>query len=313
MKIVFFGTPPFAAEVLKALIESSHEVLAIVTRPDKPKGRSQKLLPSAVKETAQELCPHIPLYQPAKASTDEFAEQLKALEPDCFVVVAYGEIIKKNLLDVPKKYCLNVHASLLPQYRGAAPMQRALMNGEKKTGITIMEMVEKMDAGDMFEMAAVSVDEEMTLGELEVKLCQLAKPALLKVLGQIEQGIEKKSPQDPAEVTFAPKITQEDRQINWSRPAEEVHNQIRALSPQPGAYCFAQAGDEVKRLSIKKARVVSDREGKPGDTLVQEKDKWIVACGQKALALLEIQLEGKKSLSIETFLRGQSRPFRIKL
>ncbi len=299
MKIIFFGTAPIAAHILSYLYEKDVKVLAVVTRPDRPRGRTLQLQPSAVKETSLRLHREIPIFQPEKASIEEFAQLLQTFEPDLFVVAAYGEIIKTNLLSIPKKGCINVHVSLLPKYRGAAPIQRCLMAGEKETGVTIIDMVLQMDAGDMLGIARCPIPEEMNAGELEEKLRTLACPLLLETIHKIDAGTAPKIPQNHAEATLAPKILPEDRKIDWTRSAEELHNQIRALAPSPGAYCIAQG----KQMQIKRAKVVHGLSGKPGETLSYGAE-WIVACGTGALALLEVQLEGKKALPVNEFTRG---------
>lgn len=303
-RIVFFGTPPFAARILSYLLEKKFNIIGVVTRPDRPRGRSQKMQSSAVKEVALQACPEIPIFQPEKVSTDESAKLLKALSPNLFVVVAFGEIIKTNILSIPSKGCINVHASLLPKYRGAAPIQRCIMNGEKETGVTIMEMVLQMDAGDILAVAKTPISEDMTAGELEEKLCTLACPLLIDTIEKIEKGAVQKKPQNHAEATFAPKITPEDRPIDWKKSATEIHNQIRAISPQPGACCQVKIGEDIRQLIIRKSRVIENCTGAAGTTLSFQKKEWIVACGSGALSLLEVQLEGKKSLSIEDFIRG---------
>lgn len=304
MRIIFFGTPPFAAQVLAFLLENQQEVVAVVTRPDRPSGRMQKVHPSAVKALLQEKWPHLPIFQPEKVSTDLIAQELQALKPDLFVVVAFGEIMKTNILRIPPKGCVNIHASLLPQYRGAAPIQRCLMNGDRESGICIMEMVLKMDAGDILEKVKIPVEEEMTFGELEEKLCHLSGPALLRVMEKIKAGTIQKIPQEEEKVTFAPKITLEDRIIHWNRSAENLHNLIRALSPYPGAFCFMQLGDQIKRTLIKRSKKCPTMQGAPGETILYTKNEWIVGCKEGSLSLLEIQVEGKKSLSIQEFIRG---------
>ena len=321
MKVVFFGTPPFAGRILDFLIASGIQVVAIVTRPDRPKGRAQKLQPSAVKAIKNEKWLSIPLFQPEKASTEAFAKELKAFDADAFVVVAYGEIIKANILEIPKKGCINVHASILPKYRGAAPIQRAIMNGETKSGVTIMDMVLKMDAGAMYKVVEAPILENTTFGELEEKLCQLAGPALVEVLKKIDEGKAEKIEQDETQVTFAPKITQEDRLIDWGKDSQTLHNQIRGLSPVPGAYSVVDVGGEKKRLQIKKSKNISSHQenpegetpeetpgGTPGQILAYGNGTWIVACGRGAIALEEIQLEGKKSLTTSEFIRGMPIP-----
>lgn len=303
MRLVFFGTPPFAAHLLSFLLEKKENIVAVVTQPDRPKGRSQKLQYSAVKEVA--LAANLPLLQPEKASSETVVETLRGFSADLFVVVAYGEILKDNLLHLPPKGCINVHASLLPKYRGAAPIQRALMDGEKETGVCIMEMVRELDAGDVLGVKSLLVPEEMSAGELTEALAELACPLLFETLKKLEQGKGEKTVQDPKGVTFAPKITAADRLLDWRCPAEELHNQIRALSPEPGAYTTVQIGGEVKRLSIKKSSVLKKFSftQPPGSFFYQDL-QWVIACGEGALALQEVQLEGKKLMTIQEFMRG---------
>ncbi len=304
MRIVFFGTSQFAARILTYLAQQRVDVCAVVTRPDRPKGRERHVIPPPVKQAALQLMPPLPIHQPEKASTPDFESVLKRYGADLFVVVAYGEILKQDLLNLPKWGCVNVHASLLPKYRGAAPMQRALMQGEPVTGVAIMEMVLQMDAGAIFDTFELPVPEEMTFGELEDKLCTAAGPLLLKVLRAFESGTVQKKPQDPHPVTFAAKITPEEEQIKWEKTARDLHNLIRALSPAPGAWCFLTMGEERKRLKIKRSRIIPDLSGSPGQTLIFGKEGWVVACGQGALRLLEVQLEGKRVMSTEEFIKG---------
>jgi methionyl-tRNA formyltransferase len=314
VKVVFFGTSPFAARIFSFLIEKGLDIVAVVTRPDKPKGRSQELLPPPVKERALQLKPTLPIYQPVKASTPEFASVLKQHDPDLFVVVAYGEIIKTMLLELPKSGCINIHASLLPKYRGAAPIQRVLMAGEKETGVCIMDMVLEMDAGDIYQAVKMDIPETMTFGELDLQLSELAGPALLDVIRGIEKGLAKKTPQNHAKATLAPKLKAEEEKITWSLPAHQIHNLIRALSPTPGAWCWVDLGSQQKRLKIKRSEVVSGQ-GNPGESLIFNKHEWVVACGKGALRFLEVQLEGKKTMPIEEFLRGlnPSQSFKTKI
>ncbi len=312
LKIVFFGTPPLSATILEYLIDQGLDIVAIVTRPDKPQGRSQKILPSAVKALAEEKWPKIPVFTPEKASTENFAERMKEFNPDVFVVVSYGEIIKENLLSIPRKKCINVHFSLLPKYRGAAPMQRSIMEGETETGITLIEMVLKMDAGDILEVVKVPLREDQTFGGLQQQLTELSGPALVAILEKIAIDEEKHTPQDHSEMTLAPKIALNDRIIDWSKSAREIHNQVRGLSPSPGAFTSVELEGEVKRLGIKRTKICQDLSGIPGETIVWDKNQWIVACGKGALALLEVQLEGKKTLPIQDFLRGQSKPLLLR-
>ncbi len=311
MKIVFFGTSSFAAKVLAQLFQQGYEVLAVVTRPDRSKGRHLHPQPPPVKEIALQLKPALPIFQPEKASAPEFAAILEPLEADLFVVVAYGEIIKKNLLEMPKLGCINIHASLLPKFRGAAPIQRCLMAGEKETGITIIAMSPQMDAGDILAMESIPISEEMTFGELEPKLCDLSVKLLFQVISQFKEGAVKRTVQNHALATFAPKLTPEEEKIDWTRPAKFIHDQIRALSPSPGAWCQIKIGSESKRLKIKKAAIVDDYIGEPGSIVSFGKEGWIVACGQGALRLIDVQLEGKKPMTAEDCIRGIHHPVSI--
>jgi len=297
MRIVFFGTPPFAAKILDHLLRNHAEIVGVVSRPDKPKGRARKLQPTAVKEYLINHHPKVPLFQPEKASSESFASTLKELNPDLFVVVAYGEIIKQNLLDIPKLMPINIHASLLPKYRGAAPIQRALMEGEEESGVTIMEMVLKMDAGDMLHQEKLPLPKEMNFAALEEALCDLSCKAISKVLGQFAKGEVAKVPQNPKEVTYAAKIGPADCQIDWKKPASVIHNQVRGLSPRPGAVTTALVGGVSKRVKILKSQVAT----------YPKTDSLTFPCGQDFLEILELQVEGKRAMSADDFLRGSQK------
>jgi methionyl-tRNA formyltransferase len=299
-KVVFFGSPDFAANTLEFLLENQIDIVAIVTKPDKAKGRSGKLLPPSVKERAQRLAPKIPIYQPVKASDPTFVETLQTYDADLFVVVAYGEILRQAVLDIPKKACINVHASLLPAYRGAAPIQRAILNGERESGVTIMHMVRKMDAGDMIKTVTCPIGPNTNAKELEEALNDAGKRALLEV---IESGNFDGTVQDESKVTIAPKITPEDLPIDWEKSASEIHNQIRAFGPKPGAFSWVSINGNSKRLKILSSFPV-DRTGEPGNILAYGKQEFIVACGKGALSLVTVQLEGKKMTPSESFMRG---------
>ena len=311
MRVVFFGTSSFAARVLTFLLEHKIDIRAIVTRIDKPKGRNLEISYPPVKQTALQTCPEIPLLQPLKASTLEFAQVLQTFNPDLFIVVAYGEIIKQNILDIPKKGCINIHASLLPKYRGAAPMQRCLMDGVSKTGVSIIEMTAQMDAGDVLALQEIPVTLNMTLGELEPQLCSLGCELVFKVIQDIAAGKQAKHPQNHAEATLAPKISASEEILNWSRPAQDLHNQIRALSPFPGAWCTIRLGNQEKRLKIKRTVLESGVQDKPGTVVQFSKEGCIIAAGSGGLRLLEVQLEGKKVMSILDFMKGIHQPFEI--
>lgn len=308
LKIVFFGTPPFAAKVLEHLLDQGADICAVVTKPDRPQGRSLTLVPTAVKSSLQKRGLSIPLFQPEIVSEPDFAPTLAAFDADLFVVVAYGEIIKQHLLDLPKLACINLHASLLPKYRGAAPIQRCLIEGESKSGVTIMHMVKKMDAGDIIATAEVAIDEEMTFGTLEGLLCDAGCRLLLQAIEDLAAGRAKREPQDPSKVTFAPKIELQDCKIDWHRPATEIHNLVRGVSPQPGAWCMIAIQGEQKRLRILTTRL--SRSSPPAHmhvepaAFIKGKDTFIVATGRGLLDILTVQLEGKRTMSAGEFMRG---------
>lgn len=305
MKVIFFGTPVFAANILDYLIKNQIEVVAVVTRPDKPKGRSGDPVPNPVKLAAQSF--FLPIFQPISVSSPEFVEILRPYQADLFVVVAFGEIIKQNLLDLPSKGCINVHGSLLPKYRGAAPIQRCIINGETETGITIMHMVRKMDAGDMIKAVKVPIGIETTFGELESLLCQAGKEALLDVIHEFERGVCKRISQDEAQVTYAPKIELEDCQIDWGLPAQSIHNLVRGVNPYPGAWCYIEFKGQKKRLKILKTRLNTSFKSPKGSILPSSKDSLIIACGDNALEILELQMEGKKTMTVKEFTAGISK------
>lgn len=299
MKIVFFGTPQFAAEVLESLFSHSVQIAAIVTQPDRPKGRSLEIWPSPVKQTALRLSPHTPIFQPVKASEPSFLEAMRALGADLYIVVAFGQILPQSLLDIPPLGCINVHASLLPKYRGAAPIHRVLMNGEEKTGIAIQKMVKQLDAGDVIASSEIEITPEMTFGELEKALCDLSKPLLLSVIALYKKGIPPAVPQDHNAATYAAKVEPEEGKIDWSLPAPVLHNLIRSFSPRPGAWCWFELNGEKKRLKIFRTRVVEKR-GSPGEISLENE----VFCGDGALHLIEVQPEGKKVMNAADWLRG---------
>lgn len=304
MKVVYFGTPVFAASVLHYLLSKNVNIVAVVTKPDRPQGRSGTPVPTPVKSAALEWNPNIPVYQPAMVSAPEITPILEKYQADLFVVVAYGEIIKQHLLDMPKKACINLHASLLPKYRGAAPIQRCIINGETETGITIMHMVKKMDAGDMIETVKVPIGPNMTYGELESALCAKGSELLFKTILEFENGIPPRMPQNHDLATLAPKIELEDCQIDWHKSAQELHNLVRGVNPHPGAWCWVEAKQQRKRLRLTTTRVITDRSGTPGQILNSSKEGMLVACGQGALLLAHVQMEGKKAMAAEELARG---------
>lgn len=300
MKILYFGTPYFSAEILTNLISNNIEIVAVVTQIDKIYGKRKYI--SDVKKTAQALLPNVKIFQPAKASDPNFIDSLKKINADLFVVVAYGQILKQELLNIPKYGCINIHASLLPKYRGANPIRFAILKGEKKSGVSIMKMVKKMDAGDVLLQDTVDILEEDDFSSLENKLIEISKPLLLKAIDLIEKKQDNYNSQDDTKVSFAPKIQFEDRIINWDFSALDIFNQIKAFSPKPGAFAFIKLGDEIKKLKILKTKI-ENQKLKPKEISIQ-KDSLIVGCQDKALSLISVQLEGKNKIFINDFLRG---------
>ena len=294
-RIVFFGTPHFSAEILCYLLSHHVPIVGLVTQPDRPKGRSLQVTPSPVKDVASG---ETPLLQPAKASDKDFLQALRMLQGDLYVVVAYGQILPPSLLAIPRLGVINVHTSLLPKYRGAAPIQRCLMAGETQTGVSIQKIVPELDAGDVIATRTCPISPDMTFGELEKELCILAKPLLLEVLQAYETKIPLATAQDPNQVSYAKKIELAEGEIHWDEPAALLHNRIRAFSPRPGAWCWLEPGH--RRLKILRTRIAKQT-GSPGKLL---EPRNIVACGNGALELIEVQPEGKKAMAADDWLRG---------
>lgn len=299
--IVFFGTPQFGAEILDYLIDHGVEIRGVVTQPDRPKGRSLQLTVSPVKSVAQSRIPSAPIWQPLKCSDPQFLSEIAAVQADLYVVVAFGQILPKKLLEIPSMGCINVHASLLPKYRGAAPIQRSILQGDTETGVSIQKMVKELDAGDVIGETKVPIGEETTYGDLEKLLCEASKPLLLEILLRYSSGPIKAVPQDGSKVTWAPKIEPEEGEIIWTKPAKELQCQIRGFNPRPGAWVFVEMNGERKRLKIHRARI-SPLNGAAGEILPGK--EFVVGCGVGALILLEVQLEGKPRMSAVDWRRG---------
>ncbi len=308
MNIVFMGTPDFAEESLKALYNAKHNILAVVTNPDKPKGRGMKMIPSEVKKFAEEK--NIKIYQPLKIRNNiEFINEIKNLNPDIICVVAYGKILPKEILDIPKYGCVNVHASLLPKYRGAAPIQWAILNGDKKTGITTMFMDEGMDTGDMLLRQEVVIGEEETTGELWDRLKVIGGELLVKTLKEIEQGIIKRQKQE-GNFSIAPMISKEMAKIEWVKStALEIKNLVRGLNPIMGAYSYLNG----KKIKFWKVDIATDEEIitenmdflRNGTVLVSDaRDGLFIKTKNGILKVIEIQGENAKRMPIQDFLRG---------
>lgn len=304
MRVIFFGTPHFAADVLTFLIDHGVQIVGVVSRPDRAQGRSQHLVPTPVKVVVQSRLPGVPLFQPEHVSSEQSIALLKELRPDLFVVVAYGEILKESLLSVPTKGAINLHASLLPAYRGAAPIQRALIAGEKETGVTIIHVVKKMDAGAMILRVPLPIAARITYGELEKQLCRLGERTLLQAIALFEHQIPAGEQQDISKVSYAPKVEVEECLIQWNRPAEQIEQLIRGVNPSPGAWCYVIVDGVRKRLKIWRASVVELPEGIAPGTVIQAEGSIAVATARGALRIEEMQLEGKTKMSAAAWLRG---------
>ncbi len=297
MRIVFMGTPDFAVPCLQALLDAGHEVCGVFTQPDKPKGRGYALAPPPVKELALER--GIPVYQPATLRTPEAAALVASLSPEVIIVVAYGKLLPKEILQLPPHGCINVHASLLPKYRGAAPIQWAVINGDEVTGVATMQMDEGLDTGDILLVEETKIGENETSGELFDRLRELGAQVLVETLRQLEAGTLKRRPQGNEGASYASMLSRELSVIDWSRSAQEIHNLVRGLSPWPVA-CSVYQG---KRIKIYQTQVCGDEFGEPGQVL-PGKD-FLVCCGQNtALKLMTVQYEGGKRMDGSDFLRG---------
>ncbi len=305
MRVVFMGTPDFSVPTLEKIIEAGHEVIGVVTQPDKAKGRGKKVLFPPVKEKALEH--NLTVYQPKRAREPEFIEQMRELNPDVMVVVAFGQILPKALLDIPKYGCVNVHASLLPKYRGAAPIQWAVIRGEKVSGVTTMQMDVGLDTGDMLMKTEVALTEDETGGSLHDKLSVLGGELLIETLKGLEAGTIRPEKQDDSQTgEYARMLDKALGKVDFSMPAEEIERLIRGLNPWPSAYTFYHG----KTMKLWKAKVVSaDADGEaaaPGQILSVDKKGFTVQTGAGALRILELQMEGKKRMDAGAFLRGCS-------
>ena len=300
MVVVFFGTPQFAVPTLQHLLDSRHRIAGVVTQPDRPRGRGHKVTDSPVKALALERA--LPLVQPARLRDAAVDEQLRAWQPDLAVVAAYGKLIPENLLSLPRLGMINVHASLLPKYRGAAPVHRAVMAGERETGVTIMRVIRELDAGGMFLKATRPIGPDETSDLVERDLAELGARLLVQVVDAIEGGTAREEPQDDSQASYAPKITREDGLIDWSRSSRALHNQVRGLYPWPHAFTFLKGA----RLIVLRTTVepgTGDAHA-PGRVIGVSRDALHVATGDGALALVEVQPEGKRPMAVRDFLAG---------
>lgn len=317
MRIVFMGTPDFSVPALKALVEAGHQVIAVVTQPDKPKGRGKEVQMTPVKIQAMEY--GIPVYQPAKVREASFVEGLKGLEADAYVVIAFGQILPKAVLELPKYGCINIHASLLPKYRGAAPIQWCVIDGERETGITTMMMDVGLDTGDMLEKAVIPIEEKETGGSLHDKLSMAGGDLILSTLKKLEEGTLVRTPQTDEGTCYAKMLTKSLGDIDWNQGAVSIERLIRGLNPWPSAYTMWNG----KTIKIWAADVIAGREAAeflsesgvpaetgtaPGTVVCSDKRGLVVCTGGGLLSIRELQMEGKKRMDTPAFLRGYPIP-----
>ena len=317
MRIVFMGTPDFSVPALKALVEAGHQVIAVVTQPDKPKGRGKEVQMTPVKIQAMEY--GIPVYQPAKVREASFVEVLKGLEADVYVVIAFGQILPKAVLELPKYGCINIHASLLPKYRGAAPIQWCVIDGEGETGITTMMMDVGLDTGDMLEKAVIPIEEKETGGSLHDKLSMAGGDLILSTLKKLEEGTLVRTPQTDEGTCYAKMLTKSLGDIDWNQGAVSIERLIRGLNPWPSAYTMWNG----KTIKIWAADVIAGREAAdflsesgvpaetgtaPGTVVCSDKRGLVVCTGGGLLSIRELQMEGKKRMDTPAFLRGYPIP-----
>ena len=317
MRIVFMGTPDFSVPALQALVEAGHQVIAVVTQPDKPKGRGKEVQMTPVKIQAMEY--GIPVYQPAKVREASFVEVLKGLEADVYVVIAFGQILPKAVLELPKYGCINIHASLLPKYRGAAPIQWCVIDGERETGITTMMMDVGLDTGDMLEKAVIPIEEKETGGSLHDKLSMAGGDLILSTLKKLEEGTLVRTPQTDEGTCYAKMLTKSLGDIDWNQGAVSIERLIRGLNPWPSAYTMWNG----KTIKIWAADVIAGREAAdflsesgvpaetgtaPGTVVCSDKRGLVVCTGGGLLSIRELQMEGKKRMDTPAFLRGYPIP-----
>ena len=297
MRVVFMGTPDIAATCLKKVLADGFEVVGVWTQPDRPKGRGMKLVQSPVKELA--LANDIPVYQPENFRADEDVQALRDLNPDVVAVVAYGRILPQRVLDIPTKGCVNIHASILPQYRGSAPYQWAVLDGMKETGVTAQHMVREMDAGDIIDVAKTPIGENETAGELLDRLAVLGADLLSRTLTAFAEGTVTRTPQDPAGISFAPMLDKSMCPIDWNKTAQQVHDQVRGLHPWPIATMELKG----KKFKVHATRIVEGA-GQPGEILGLTKTGLKIACGEGAVEVISLQAEGGKRMAAPDYFRG---------
>lgn len=294
------GTPDFSVPILRMIHEEGYEVLAVVTQPDRPVGRKKVLTPPPVKAEALRL--GLPVIQPEKLRNSEELQEILALNPDIVITAAFGQILPKDLLEAPRYGCINVHASLLPKYRGGAPIHQAIIDGEEKTGVTIMYMAEKLDAGDIISQRAITIEDEDNTGTMFEKLSVVGKELLKETLPLIIEGTNNRIPQDETKVTFAHNISREQERVNWANSARTVFNQVRGLTPWPTAYTTIN-GENVKLWSVREGDSFTNQP--PGLVVKINKESFEIATGDgKSIVILELQPAGKKRMTSQDYLRG---------
>ena len=298
MRIIFMGTPDFAVPCLQKLIDAGHDICGVFTQPDKPKGRGYTLMPPPVKELA--LQHGLTVYQPTTLRDDEVQQLIADLQPELIVVVAYGKLLSKAVLDIPPRGCVNVHGSLLPKYRGAAPIQWTVLNGDAIAGVTTMFMGEGLDTGDMLLKAETPVGENETSGELFERLCHLGADLIIDTIEALKDETITPIPQNEEEASYASMLSKKDSPIDWNKTAQQVHNQVRGLSPWPVANTVYHG----KQLKIHQTLVASKEHGNPGD-IIEKNNKFFVCCGDGAVELVTVQYEGGKRMSARDFFRGR--------
>ncbi|MCC0698449.1 methionyl-tRNA formyltransferase [Clostridioides sp. ZZV15-6383] len=301
MKIVFMGTPDIAVPCLQKIIDEKYEILGVVTQPDKPKGRGKKLGMSPVKELA--IGNNIPVYQPIKARDKEFIDTMKSLNPDVIVVVAFGQILPKEILEIPRLGCINVHVSLLPKYRGAAPINWVIINGEEKTGVTTMYMDEGLDTGDMILKTEVNLDENITAGELHDKMMNIGAETLKETLKLIEEGTAPREVQNHEEFSYAPIMNKSLGNIDFSKSARKIHNLVRGVNPWPSAYTTYNG----VTMKIWKTKVLNEKSTKGAGTIIDVSKEGIkVSTRDKVLLIEEIQMPNKKRMLVGEYIKGNT-------
>lgn len=306
MRVVFMGTPDFAVPTLDSLIESDHEVVGVITQPDRPSGRGKKTTATPIKKTA--VSADIEVYQPESAKSEEFVDQLSSWETDVAVVAAYGQILPERVLNVPEHGCINVHASLLPRHRGASPINKAIIEGDEETGVTIMQMDEGMDTGPMLRQRSTPIEPKATANDLHDELAEMGADLLIETLDALEAGDVEPTPQDESAATYAPLMSKQDGEVDWSESARRVSDLIRGVNPWPGAFSYLDRTDD--RIKFHLAEVCDadslnlDVDGADPGTVIRADGELLIACGEDAVRVLEVQAPGRQAMAAQDFLNG---------